>query len=203
MSAVRVRVSVKGSSVAHDLALQVESNGQVHRLGVLAGHPRTDSAVVVPLPPGAAPLVGVAVLDVRLESATFLQGAARVAVAPDTTALALVVEDAVHRALDVYGHHAWRAWLQRCWGAGFAHGDELAQLRVTAGPVIDPDNNVSADTLLTAAVEAGWILRGAHRPTVSQRAFHRMSDPSPRPCQYGYSPNRASDVAVAYLAEAR
>ena len=57
----------------------------------------------------------------------------------------------------------WCGYLWMCW---FAHGSELAEALGTGGllpryPTGDPDNCASADRLLAAAEEAGWIRRAS------------------------------------------
>lgn len=61
------------------------------------------------------------------------------------------------------GEVFWR-WCGYLWVCGFAHGSELAEALGTPGllprhPTGDPDNCASADRLLSAAEEAGWIRR--------------------------------------------
>lgn len=67
------------------------------------------------------------------------------------------------RVLCYRGEVFWR-WCGYLWATGFAHGSELAEALGTPGllpqyPTGNPDNCASADCLLEAAEEAGWIRR--------------------------------------------
>ncbi len=97
-----------------------------------------------------------------------------------------------------YGGSAFHVWLSKLWNTGFAHGADLAD------SLHGTDNNHAADRLLSAAVEAGWILQAEKAsPTFSQRAFigleRKRKAAYTYPREHGYAPNRAHDGALEYV----
>lgn len=118
----------------------------------------------------------------------------------------------------------WRAWMERCWGTGFAHGDYLCELFTELSRrsrIGMPDVAEGAD-LLSDAVAAGWIERLGFQPTVSQqflgmagvmgganlRRAVAMCEQSRLPGDrnafalgYGYAPNRACAEARTFVVE--
>lgn len=108
------------------------------------------------------------------------------------------------------GEVFWR-WCGYLWASSYAHGSELAEALGTGGllpqyPTGDPDSCASADRLLAAAEEAGWIRRvfrgedAAATPTPEQShmgangVFGRRVRSQRCPRLFGWEPIRESPL---------
>lgn len=81
----------------------------------------------------------------------------------ETAPAAYMSKDLAFAVRYMRGEVFWR-WCGYLWACGFAHGSELAEALGTGGllsryPTGDPDSCASADRLLAAAEEAGWVRR--------------------------------------------